>query len=177
LENFSYQWPKIREACHRVSAPRIERVIIDALNGAKIAPSGTSEAKLLWPIDKIILHPVEIELRLNDESSNGGLLRVAADLRPAKNGIRIIEGHGANQRSESLVRAIALAHDWRQQMERGSFQTIKALADAKGLSDSYVWKILRLGYLAPDIVEAILDGRQPVHLSLHLINAAKLSGD
>jgi hypothetical protein len=31
--------------------------------------------------------------------------------------------------------------------------------------------------LAPDIVEAILDGRQPSHLSLHKINAAKLSGD
>jgi site-specific DNA recombinase len=61
-------------------------------------------------------------------------------------------------------------------MACGSFQTIKALADAKGLSDSYIWKNLRLGYLAPDIVETILDGRQPSHLSLHQINAAKLSG-
>ncbi len=164
-------------AVSRVSAPRIECEIIDALNGAKIAPPGASEIKLLRLIDKIILHPAEIELRLNDGGCNGGLLRVAADLRSAKNGIRIIEEHGANQRSESLVKAIALAHDWRKQMERGSFQTIKALADAKGLSDSYVWKILRLSYLAPDIVEAILDGRQPSHLSLHQINAAKLSGD
>jgi site-specific DNA recombinase len=161
----------------RVSAPRIEREIINALTGAKIAPPGASEAKLLRIIDKIILHPVEIEIRLNKEKDGCGFIRVAADLRSAKNGIRIIEEHGANQRSESLVKAIALAHDWRQQMERGSFQTIKALADAKGLSDSYVWKILRLGYLAPDIIEANLDGRQPSHLSLHQINAAKLSGD
>ncbi|NOX84321.1 MAG: hypothetical protein GXP06_15310 [Alphaproteobacteria bacterium] len=44
----------------------------------------------------------------------------------------------------------------------------------KGLFDHYVWKTLRLGYLAPDIVETILDRRQPSHLSLHQINAAKL---
>ena len=65
----------------------------------------------------------------------------------------------------------------RREMERGAYPTIRALANAKGLSDSYVWKILRLGYLAPDIVEAILDGRQPSHLSLHNLNLTKLPGD
>jgi len=79
----------------RAGAPRIERVIVDALNGAKIASPGASVAKLLRLIDKIILHPVEIEIRLNKENDDCDLIRVAADLRSAKNGILIIEEHGA----------------------------------------------------------------------------------
>jgi len=87
------------------------------------------------------------------------------------------DDNGAGQRNEALIRAVALGHDWRRKMERGIYPSIRALADAKGFSDSYAWKVIRLAYLAPDIIEAILDGRQPAHLILHKVNAAQLSGD
>jgi len=133
--------------------------------------------KLLQVITKIILHAAEIELHLVDALGSDRLIRIAADMRSAKNTIRIIDAHGANQRSAPLIKALAFAHNWRQEMERGVYRTLRALANAKGLSESYVWKVLRLGYLAPDIVEAILDARQPSGLSLNQINATKLSGD
>ncbi len=161
----------------RVSAPRIEGKIIEGLRSANIAPPGTSDAKLLHAITKIILHAAEIELRVLDEHGGDRLIRISADMRSAKNTIRIIDAHGANQRSAPLIKALALAHNWRREMERGVYRTLRALANAKGHSESYVWKVLRLGYLAPDIVEAILDGRQPSGLSLNQINATKLSGD
>ena len=161
----------------RVSAPRIERQVLDALRNEAIAAPGSGDAKLLQKVEKIILHPAEFEILLKDSSKHAGVIRVAADLRSAKNGLRIIEEHGANQRSESLIRSLALSLDWRRRLERGEFKTVKALADAKGLSESYAWKLLRLSYLAPDIVEAILDGCQPSHLGLHKIYAAKFTGE
>ena len=44
--------------------------------------------------------------------------------------------------------------------------TLEDLAKAKGVNATYVSRILRLTLLAPEIVEAILDGRQPAELQL-----------
>ena len=40
-----------------------------------------------------------------------------------------------------------------------------ALAKREGVSRSYFTRLVRLSYLAPDITEAILDGRQPRDLT------------
>ncbi|WP_333779712.1 hypothetical protein [Falsiroseomonas oryzae] len=45
-------------------------------------------------------------------------------------------------------------------LESGRFATINELAAAEKINSSYVSRVLRLTLLAPDIVEAILDGRQ-----------------
>ena len=44
--------------------------------------------------------------------------------------------------------------------------TLEDLARAKGVNATYVSRVLRLTLLAPEIVEAILDGRQPAELQL-----------
>jgi hypothetical protein len=46
-------------------------------------------------------------------------------------------------------------------LETGRYGTIDELAAAEKINSSYVSRLLRLTLLAPDIVEAILDGRQP----------------
>ena len=51
-------------------------------------------------------------------------------------------------------------------LDTGVHATLEDLARAKGVNATYVSGILRLTMLAPDIVEAILDGRQPVELQL-----------
>ncbi|MGK7863740.1 hypothetical protein ACFHNC_14945, partial [Falsiroseomonas sp. E2-1-a4] len=43
-------------------------------------------------------------------------------------------------------------------------QSLTAFAAAQGISQSYATRLVRLASLAPDIVEAILDGRQPINL-------------
>jgi hypothetical protein len=51
-------------------------------------------------------------------------------------------------------------------MLEGHVLTIKALAQREGLTRRYVMRVLRLSFLAPDIIEAILQGRQPAHFTL-----------
>ncbi|MEO5334564.1 MAG: hypothetical protein H7839_21320 [Magnetococcus sp. YQC-5] len=62
---------------------------------------------------------------------------------------------------ETLAKLVAKAHRWLKLIESGQFKTMKALAEKENVDNSYLSKVLRLTLLAPDIVRAILDGRQP----------------
>ena len=64
------------------------------------------------------------------------------------------------------IKAVARAFRWRRMLETGRFTTINELAAAEKINASYVSRVLRLTLLAPDIVEAILDGRQPEGMTL-----------
>lgn len=66
----------------------------------------------------------------------------------------------------TMVKAIARAHRWRRLLERGQFASLTELAKAEDINDSYMARVFRLTLLAPDIVEAILDGRQPGEMAL-----------
>ena len=65
-----------------------------------------------------------------------------------------------------MVKAIARAFRWREMLENGTHATIAEIAAAEKINESYVGRVLRLTLLAPDIVEAILSGRQPPKLQL-----------
>ena len=60
----------------------------------------------------------------------------------------------------TLVKAVARAFRWKRILESGEFTTIAELAEREGIAVSYLTRVLRLTLLAPDIVEAILDGKQ-----------------
>jgi hypothetical protein len=67
---------------------------------------------------------------------------------------------------DTVVKAIARAFRWRKLLETGVCGTIAEIATAERINPTYVGRILRLTLLAPDVVEAILDGRQPATLQL-----------
>ena len=66
----------------------------------------------------------------------------------------------------ALVKALARAHRWKRLLESGRYGSLAELAAAEKIDRSYLGKTLRLTLLAPDIVEAILDGRQSCALAL-----------
>jgi hypothetical protein len=70
------------------------------------------------------------------------------------------------RRDETLVKALVRAHRWRRRIESRQAESITDLAEQEGVTDAYVCRLLPLTCLAPDIVEAILDGRQPKGLKL-----------
>jgi hypothetical protein len=65
-----------------------------------------------------------------------------------------------------MVKAINRAFRWRDMLESGEYATIREIAEAEKINESYVGRVLRLTLLAPEIVEAILGGRQPSGLQL-----------
>ena len=70
---------------------------------------------------------------------------------------------GTNNRSPdyTLIKAVARAFRWRQIIENGDMGTIAELAEHEKISPSYLTRVMRLTLLAPDIIEAILDGNPP----------------
>ena len=76
-----------------------------------------------------------------------------------------------------MVKALARAFRWRKMLDTGVHATLEELARVKGVAPSYVSRVLRLTLLAPEIVEAILDGRQPAELQLDdLLEGFRWSG-
>jgi hypothetical protein len=70
----------------------------------------------------------------------------------------------------ALIKAIARAFRWREMLETGGYSTIRDIAQAERINDSYVSRMLRLTLLAPDIIEAILDGRHSAKVTLHTVS-------
>ena len=66
----------------------------------------------------------------------------------------------------AMVKAIARAFRWRDMLEKGECLTIREIAIAEKINESYVGRVLRLTLLAPEIVEAIVSGRQSAGLQL-----------
>jgi hypothetical protein len=64
----------------------------------------------------------------------------------------------------AVVKAIARAFRWREMLESGQYQTIREIASAEKINESYVGRVLRLTLLAPEIVEAIVGGRRTCNL-------------
>ena len=79
----------------------------------------------------------------------------------------------------TLVKALARAFRWRRMLETGVVSTVGEIAVREKINKSYVSRVLRLTLLAPDIVEAILDGRQPAEMTLAVLMEpfALTSGD
>jgi hypothetical protein len=66
----------------------------------------------------------------------------------------------------TIVKAIVRAHRWRDMLESGRYATVRDLAKAEAINESYLGRILRLTLLSPTLTEAILEGKQPAALEL-----------
>ena len=108
-------------------------------------------------------------------SRDGTLLTVSISMAIRKRGGRkvVVSPVGAEAWAPSrpridntLLRALVQAFHWQHKLESGQHATISELAAAEKLDRSFVSHMLRLTLLAPDLVEAILDGRQAPTMQL-----------
>jgi hypothetical protein len=81
--------------------------------------------------------------------------------------MQLPEGASQTRRTDStLVKALARAFRWKRMLESGEFATMAELAEREGIASSYMTRVLRLTLLAPDIFEAILEGKQGPEVTL-----------
>lgn len=68
-----------------------------------------------------------------------------------------------------LIRTIGKAFYWQRMIDTGEVANATELARRFRLEPGWVSEVLRMTRLAPDIIRAVLDGRQPRHLNLHAL--------
>lgn len=87
--------------------------------------------------------------------------------RGGRKEMHLPDGGRPDRKADStLVKALARAFRWKGMLESGEFATIAELAEREGIAPSYMTRVLRLTLLSPDIVEAILDGKQGPEVTL-----------
>ena len=82
--------------------------------------------------------------------------------RQGDNGAGVVPVRG----DPALIKALARGFRWRRMLEEGRYSSISEMAKAEGIERGYLGTLLRLTLLAPEMVEAILDGRQPEGVTL-----------
>jgi hypothetical protein len=87
--------------------------------------------------------------------------------RGGRKEMRLPEGAALpRQADNALLKALARAFRWKRMLETGEYATIAELAEREGIAVSYLTRVLRLTLLAPEIIEAILDGKQGSEVTL-----------
>lgn len=69
----------------------------------------------------------------------------------------------------SFVTALVKAFQWQDLVDQGIYSSPKDLAEKESIEVTHVYRLMRLTMLAPDIIEAVLNGSQPRTLTLQNI--------
>ena len=117
--------------------------------------------------------PLLADLGVDAEGSRDDTMLVSAPVAFRRRGVELklvlpaaVESHKPRRLDVELVKAVARGHLWFEQLVAGQMESLEAIADREGVSPGYPGRLLRLAFLAPDIVEAILQGRQSADLTL-----------
>jgi site-specific DNA recombinase len=115
------------------------------------------------------------EESIDGDSPSGNLKTLRLAFPPARPRARkeiLVPGNsGTHPRriDQSLILALARARSWMRMLRQAEFVDTDEIAQRFRLSDAHVRRLLRLAFLAPDIVEAIIEGRQPRTLTVKLL--------
>jgi hypothetical protein len=138
-------------------------------------------------VERVVIHGDEIEIILKvkaegqavesvdghaDDPAQSVLKVRLPDARPrARKEIIVPGGAGSAARriDQALILSIARARSWLRALRQGDYTDTTEIARHFGLGDAHVRRLLRLTFLAPDIVEAIIEGRQPRSLTVKLL--------
>jgi hypothetical protein len=105
-----------------------------------------------------------------DEVTDAVSLSIPCRLKRCGSEVRMILPAQSSETGKpvtSLLKAVSRAHEWVRRIESGDFKDQRAIANATGLDERYVSHILPSAFLAPEIVEMIVEGMQSPDLSLN----------
>jgi len=173
----------------RISPDDVEQVVAEELCRQRPQDERTDIATGVWnaetrelvrsSVDRVVIHHDAIEITLKGKIDHDGnqsdspkTLRLALPPpRPRERKEILVPGNSVHQSrriDQALILALARAKSWMRALQHGEFADTDEIAQRFGLSDAHVRRLLRFAYLAPDIVEAIIEGRQPRALTVKL---------
>jgi site-specific DNA recombinase len=171
----------------RVNADDVERLVVEVLSRELSRPElstdgpstgwGTETRSLVRDtVERVVIQCNQLQIIRKPAATSGSAvpeedrdvpqLHVAPLPAPrprARKEIIVPGGRGSSPRriNYALILAIARAKSWMSDLRSGKYPDTSEVARRSQLSDAYVRRLLRFGYLAPDIIEAIVEGRQP----------------
>lgn len=191
----------------RISAPLIEELIVQRLNELKLCasidetPDWLAVRNLIDRVevasDAIMIQFDEamLDLAIRDFTTRD---RIAVD-RFERRGtapiltlpVRVVKRGGAKvamgpdgqsaihttKTDPALSAALIRAEVWKRQLLSGEAASLKEIARAESVTPAYARRVIRTAFLAPDLKAAILDGRQPVGLSLEAVIRSEMPLD
>jgi hypothetical protein len=129
-----------------------------------------SESRIDVTLDPAALGDPDHATRLDDQGEGLTTIELPFDIVRRDNGARVLATGGlmsaVDSSTSALVKAVARGYAWRQQLLSGSTQSIAEIAQKEGITRRYVARILQLGFLAPDIIAAILANRLPARITV-----------
>jgi site-specific DNA recombinase len=158
-----------------VEADRITAIVEQTSNWTRQLKSDLRGEALAALVKRIVLAPDGFTLTLRvptsrEASSSTLSLERFIPLRMQRRGVelRLVIGnepYSAAKVDTVLMKTIARAHQWFDQLISGKAKSLAELAAQEGLHYRFVGKVMRLAFLAPEILETIAEGKQPPELT------------
>ena len=175
----------------RINAQEIERLVVETLASQLSRPELLSEAgsgswsaetrsAVLDNIERVVVGQNELQIirkiarprspEPGEEDAEAKICKLPLPAaRPRAYKQIIIPGgrdRPAGRANHALVLAIARARTWMHDLRSGKYADTMDIARRFKLNNAHVRRLLRFAYLAPDIIEAIIEGRQPHSLTV-----------
>jgi len=106
------------------------------------------------------------------EDPNSGAIELTAAVAFKRRGVEtklmlpgLDQPNHSGRRDPALIKAIARGRAWFDELVTGRALSLQALAERDGITRRYIRRLVGLAFLSPELVEAILQGRQPVELT------------
>ena len=153
----------------RVSAPEVEESVVAALRERFPQAGEYADSDLIAAyFERIVLIKSKISISLRGDEAGQSSIELAQPPKPRSIRARIETDncHSTPEPETTLVHAVSRALSWRKALANDTHQSIEKLAAAVQWNPKVIRKALRLTFLAPDIIEAILRGSQPKSICL-----------
>jgi site-specific DNA recombinase len=136
-------------------------------------------------IEKVVIEEKAIAVRIRRSSLSGGPVVPPSSKNPSDNPIELTvpvafrrrgvemrlvlpglaQQHHRSRCDPVLIKAIARGRGWFEELAAGRTRSLRELAERDGITRRYVRRLVDLAFLSPELVEVILQGRQPVELT------------
>ncbi len=151
-----------KDAVARMAGPRAP--------AAKLLRQLVVEVRLGTDQVSIVLDPSKLGALLElSEMAGAPPLTVAARLKRRGGVMRLITPSGSAAApvvDRTLVKAIVQGRGWWQELLADNTLTLDAIGQREGITSPYVLRVVRLAFLSPQMLDSIIAGTQPAHLSL-----------
>jgi len=166
----------------RIPATEIERAVVQAVKQDRDVRMAWSARKLEHPgkdellekINRVQIHQGYLEVVLNP-TCEAQTITITALYTMRRRGVEtklLLDGGANSELDATLAKRILQATDWFEKVKSGI--PVYEIAKAAGLSADYVAQNIELGFLAPKILAAIIDGTLPPHLNVTTLSRMQL---